>query len=320
MGKYVVRRLLQAVPLLLVISFVAFAIVQATGDPLSAYTVEAALTSEDIERLRAHYGLDQPMVIQYFYWLRNLLTGDWGTSYHFRQPVLNLVLGRLPNTLVLVVIAYSIVLVSSIILGVLTAVRQYSIFDHIVTGLSFIGIATPSFWLGLMLIIVFAVQFRNAGLPYVPTGGMYDPRVGTSVPQVLWHAILPSFTLAFVITARYIRYIRSSILEQLHLDYVRTARSKGLGERLVLFRHVFRNALLPLITLGALDIPILLSGTIVIEAIFNWPGMGRLFWASAERADMPVLMAIMVLVAALTVVCNLVADILYGVVDPRIKY
>ena len=312
--------MIEAVPLLLIISFVGFAIVQATGDPLAAYTVDASLTSDDIARLRRQYGLDRPVPLQYLSWLGNMLTGDWGTSYYTREDVVDMVLDRLPNTLILVGIAYTVILAAAIVLGLVSAVRQYSLLDHLITGASFVGIAIPSFWLGLMLIIVFSVRFKAAGLPYFPVGGMFDQRVGETVPQVLWHAVLPALTLAVVITARYVRYIRSEILEQIQLDYVRTARSKGLGERIVIRRHVFKNALLPLITLVALDVPSLLSGAIVIESIFAWPGMGRLFWSAAERTDIPVLMATMLLVAVLTVVANLVADVLYAVVDPRIRY
>jgi peptide/nickel transport system permease protein len=311
---------LQAVPLLLIISFVAFAIVQATGDPLAAYTVDASLTSDDIARLRAKYGLDRPLPMQYLSWLKNMATGNWGTSYFTRENVVDMVFDRLPNTLLLVSISYTLILSSAIVLGIVGAIRQYSALDHLITGLSFVGIAIPSFWLGLMLIVVFSVRFKSAGLPYFPVGGMYDQRVGETIPQVLWHAVLPSITLAVVITARYVRYIRSAVLEQIQLDYVRTARSKGLLERTVMRRHVFKNALLPLITLIALDVPTLLSGAIVTETIFAWPGMGRLFWSAAERTDIPVVMAIMLMVATLTVLANLVADVLYAVVDPRIRY
>ena len=320
MTAYLVRRLIQAVPLLLIISFISFAIVQATGDPLAAYTVDASLTSDDIARLRERYGLDRPMPLQYLSWLGNMLSGDWGVSYYTRENVVDMVLDRLPNTLLLVGIAYTVILISAVALGILSAVRQYSWLDHLITGASFVGIAIPSFWLGLMLIVVFSVQFKAAGWPYFPVGGMYDQRVGETLPQVLWHAVLPATTLAVVITARYVRYIRSAILEQVAVDYVRTARAKGLPERTVMLRHIFKNALLPLITLIALDVPSLLSGAIVIETIFAWPGMGRLFWSAAERTDIPVLMATMLLVAVLTVIANLVADALYAVADPRIRY
>jgi peptide/nickel transport system permease protein len=320
MTAYVVRRLIQAVPIILIVSIVGFAIIQATGDPLAAYTVDASLTGDDIARLRAKYGLDQPVPVQYLNWLKNLLTGDWGRSFYTKKPVIEMVFDWLPNTILLASVSYSMTLTVAIVLGIITAVRQYSLFDHIVTGISFVGIATPSFWMGLMLIFILAVRPKAAGLPYLPVGGMFDPRVGETLPQVLWHVILPAFTLSFVMTASYIRYIRSSILEELHLDYVRTARSKGLKERIVFVRHVLKNALLPLLTLIGLSIPSLLSGTIVIESMFAWPGMGRLFWRAAERVDIPILMALLMLVSVLTVLSSIVTDILYAAVDPRIRY
>jgi peptide/nickel transport system permease protein len=320
MTSFVARRVLQAIPLLILISLIAFAMIQASGDPLAAYTVDASLSSDDIERLRRFYGLDAPVPIQYFNWVRNMLSGNWGTSYYTRESVLDMIRNRLPNTMLLVAISYVITLTLGIVIGITTAIRRYSAFDHVVTGITFVGIAIPSFWLGLLLIIVFSVQFRNWGLPYFPVGGMFDHRVGWSVGQVLWHAVLPATTLSVVMTAKYVRYIRSTIIEQLHLDYVRTARSKGISERGILSRHVLKNALLPLITLIALDVPLLLSGTIVIETVFAWPGMGRLFWSAAERADLPILMATMLFVSLVTVVSNLVADVLYGAVDPRIRY
>lgn len=320
MARYILRRLAQTIPLLFLISILGFGIIQATGDPLAAYTMEAALSREDIARLRAYYGLDQPIYVQYANWLKNLATGNWGTSYVAHKPVSELIAQRLPNTLILVAAAYGIILTVSIGLGIYTAVHQYSIADHLVTGLAFVGIATPSFWLGLLLLIVFAVGTRNVGLPYFPAGGMYDLAVGPTVPQVLWHLVLPAVTLATVVTAGYIRYIRAAMLEVLHQDYIRTAYAKGLRDSVILRRHAFKNASLALVTLIALDLPRFLSGSIVVEAMFAWPGMGRLFWEHAERTDIPVLMAIMLFTATLVVLFNLLADIAYAYLDPRIRF
>jgi len=317
---YIIRRLIQAVPIIMIVSIVGFAIIQATGDPLAAYTVDSSLTKDDIARLRAKYGLDQPVPVQYLNWLKNMLIGDWGRSYYTKMEVKALVFDWLPNTILLAGVSYIMTLSMSTVLGIVTAVRQYSLFDHVITAISFVGIATPSFWMGLMLIIVLAVRPKAAGLPYLPVGGMFNPRVGESLPQVVWHVILPAFTLSFVMTASYIRYIRSSVLEELHLDYVRTARSKGLKERVIFARHVLKNALLPLLTLIGLSVPSLLSGTIVIEAMFAWPGMGRLFWQAAERVDIPVLMALLMFVSVMTVLSSIVTDILYAAADPRIRY
>jgi peptide/nickel transport system permease protein len=320
MRTYILKRVIQAIPLLFLISFIVFLSIQATGDPLAAYTVDASLTSDDIARLKAKYGLDQPVPIQYLNWLKNMVTGNWGTSYFTRESVVDMFLERLPNTLILFAVSYTFILVVALILGILTAVRQYSLFDYSVTALSFLGIATPSFWLGLMLIYLFAVRLKTWGLPSLPVGGMYDLSEGKTLAEVSRHVILPAVTLSVVVCARYVRYIRSSILEQLQLDYVRTASAKGLRSRTVLFRHILKNVLLPLITLVGLDLPNFLSGTIVIESIFAWPGVGRLFWSAAERTDIPVLMAIMLFVAVMTVLFNLIADIFYAVVDPRISY
>ncbi len=320
MRTYILKRVIQAIPLLFLISFIVFLSIQATGDPLAAYTVDASLTSDDIARLKAKYGLDQPVPIQYLNWLKNMATGNWGTSYFTRESVVDMFLERLPNTLILFAVSYGLILVVALILGILTAVRQYSLFDYSVTALSFLGIATPSFWLGLMLIYLFAVRLKTWGLPSLPVGGMYDLSEGKTLAEVSRHVILPAVTLSVVVCARYVRYIRSSILEQLQLDYVRTASAKGLRSRTVLFRHILKNVLLPLITLVGLDLPNFLSGTIVIESIFAWPGVGRLFWSAAERTDIPVLMAIMLFVAVMTVLFNLIADIFYAVVDPRISY
>ncbi len=320
MRTYILKRVIQAIPLLLLISFIVFLSIQATGDPLAAYTVDASLTADDIARLKAKYGLDQPVPIQYMNWLKNMATGNWGTSYFTRENVVDMFLERLPNTLILFAVSYVIILVVALMLGILTAVRQYSIFDYTVTALSFLGIATPSFWLGLMLIYMFAVRLKAWGLPSLPVGGMYDLSTGKTLAEVTRHVILPATTLSVVVCARYVRYIRSSILEQLQLDYVRTATAKGLPNRMVFYRHVLKNVLLPLVTLIGLDLPNFLSGTIVIESIFAWPGVGRLFWSAAERTDIPVLMAVMLFVAVMTVLFNLIADIFYAVVDPRISY
>ena len=316
----VVIRLLQAIPLILIISFVGFLVIQATGDPLAAFTVEADLTADDIQRLKAKYGLDKPKPIQYLNWLKHMLTGDWGFSYYTREPVAEMVLSRLPNTLILMGFSYVAILILGVTLGVLSAVYQYSIFDHIVTGISFLGIAAPSFWLALMLIYLFAVQFMQWGLPSLPVSGMFEFEVGKTFWQVVTHVILPATALATVVTARYIRFVRAEMLEKINMDFVRTARAKGISRTTVLFKHVLPNALLPLITLIGLDIPNFMSGTIVIETVFSWPGMGRLFWSAAERTDIPVLMATMMLVAVLTVSTQLLADLFYGLVDPRISY
>ena len=320
MGRYIARRAIEALPLLLLVSIILFSIIQLTGDPLAAYTVDSTLTGDDLVRLRHYYGLDQPVPLQYLRWLGNVLSGNWGTSFVSNVPVVELIAQRLPNTLLLVASSYSIILVAAIVLGTYTAVHQYSAFDHVVTSLAFVGISVPSFWLGLLLLIFFAVQTRNMGLPYFPAGGMYDLAIGPTVPQVLWHLVLPSVTLATVVAASYIRYVRASMLEVIRQDYVRTARAKGLAEAVMLRRHAFKNAAIPLVTLIGLDLPRFLSGSVVVESIFAWPGMGRLFWEEAQRTDIPVLMAVLTFTSVLVVVFNLLADVAYAYLDPRIRY
>jgi peptide/nickel transport system permease protein len=319
-GRYVARRAIEAIPLLVLISVILFSIIQISGDPLAAYTVDSTLTSEDILRLRHYYGLDQPVPIQYLRWLGSVLTGDWGTSFISNVPVTQLIAQRLPNTVLLVATAYSIVLAAAVVLGTYTAVHQYSAIDHLVTTLAFVGISIPSFWLGLLLLIFFAVGTRNLGLPYFPAGGMYDLAIGPTIPQILWHLVLPAVTLATVVAAGYIRYVRASMLEVIGQDYVRTARAKGVGEALVLRRHAFKNAAIPLVTLMGLDLPRFLSGSVVVESIFAWPGMGRLFWEEAQRTDIPVVMAVLMFTSVLVVIFNLLADIGYAYLDPRIRY
>jgi peptide/nickel transport system permease protein len=319
-GRYIARRATEALPLLLLVSMILFGMIQLTGDPLAAYTVDSTITAEDMVRLRHFYGLDQPVPIQYLRWLGNILTGNWGTSFVSNVTVAQLIAQRLPNTLLLVFSAYSIILIVAVVVGTYTAVHQYSPIDHLVTTLAFVGISVPSFWLGLLLLIFFAVQTRNLGLPYFPAGGMYDLAVGPTLPQVAWHLVLPAITLATVVVASYIRYVRASMLEVIRQDYVRTARAKGLSEAVLLRRHAFKNAAIPLVTLIGLDMPRFLSGSVVVESIFAWPGMGRLFWEEAQRTDIPVLMAVLMFTSLLVVVFNLLADIVYAFLDPRIRY
>lgn len=316
MGRYVVRRLINALPLLLGISVISFGILKlAPGGPLAAYEANPTVTAEDIERLRKAFGLDEPLHLQYLSWITRFVTGDWGYSYAYSQPVLDLVFERLPNTVYLMATVALVVLLISIPVGVMTAVRQYSWFDHIVTGSTFAFLSTPTFWLGLLLIIVFGLQLR-----WFPLGGMYTPDRPFSVLDRLHHLVLPVATLSLVQIGSYTRYLRASMLETLNQEFVRTAHAKGLAERLVVMRHALKNAAIPLVTVAALDLPDLFVGALVTEQIFGWPGMGRLFWDAATRFDYPVLMGILAVSSALIILANLIADVLYGVLDPRIRY
>ena len=316
MGRYIVRRLVQAVPLLLAISVAAFAIIKAQpGGPLAAYEGNPDFTEADRVRLEHAFGLDQPLPLQYLSWLGNFLRFDWGYSFASHQPVLTLIGERLPNTLYLMGTVFVVVLLIAIPIGVLTAVRQYSWFDHVVTGTIFTFLSTPTFWLGLLLIIVFGLQLR-----LLPLGGMQTLGAQFDLGDRLKHLILPVATIALVQMGGHVRFLRASMLETIGQDYMRTARAKGLAERVVILRHALKNAAIPLVTIIALDMPELFVGALVTEQIFGWPGMGRLFWDAATRSDYPVLQGILAVSSTLIVIANLFADVMYGWLDPRIRF
>jgi peptide/nickel transport system permease protein len=316
MGRYVVRRLLQALPLLLAISAVSFTILKVTpGGPLAAYEGNPNFTDADRERLEHAFGLDQPIPIQYIAWLGQFLTGDWGYSFAAHQPVLMLIGERLPNTVYLMGTVFVTVLLLAIPIGVIAAVKQYSWFDHLVTGSTFAFLSTPTFWLGLLLIIVFGLQLR-----LFPLGGIQTAGKPFDVFDRLHHLVLPVATIALVQLGSHVRYLRASMLETIGQDYMRTARAKGLAERIVVLRHGLKNAAIPLVTVVALDVPELFVGALVTEQIFGWPGMGRLFWDAATRSDYPVIMGILTVSSTLIVLANLFADVVYGYLDPRIRF
>lgn len=316
MGRYVARRLVQAVPLLLGITVIAFAVLKATpGGPLAAYEANPSVTPADLARLEHALGLDQPIPIQYASWLGHFLTGDWGYSLATSQPVLRMIGERLPNTLWLMTTVYVVTLLIALPIGVLTAVKQYSWFDHVVTGATFAAFSMPTFWLGLLLIILFGLTFRM-----LPLGGMLAPGAPFTVGDLARHLVLPVATLSLVGVGTYVRFLRASMLETTGQDYMRTARSKGLAERQVISRHALKNAAIPFVTVAALDLPELFGGALVTEQIFGWPGMGRLFYDSVTRYDYPVLMGILAISATFVVLANLLADVLYGYLDPRIRY
>jgi peptide/nickel transport system permease protein len=320
MGQYIARRLLQAIPLLFLISLLAFMMIRLSGDPMSMYAQGSALTAEDRDRIMKQHGWDKPKPVQYLYWLRDVVQGDLGSSLYTYQPVTQMIWERLPNTLILMGTVFVVTLAVSIPLAILSALRQYSKLDYLITGASFLAFALPTFWLGLVCIMIFAVKFKEWGLPYLPAGGMYDLVEGPSLGGLLKHLILPAFVLSIVSTASYIRYLRASMLEVLHDDYIRTARAKGLPEGAVTWRHAFRNALIPLVTLITMNIPLIFSGALITEQVFAWPGMGRLFVDHANRGDYPVLMGLVLTVSVLVIVFNLVADVVYAWIDPRIRY
>lgn len=323
MSKYLIRRLLQAIPLLLVISVILFALINAVpGGLLTAYENMDDITPEDYARLRAKYGYDESVATKYVKWLRNVTTGDWGTSFVSKRPVIQEIKDRLPNTLLLMGLAFVVTLLIAVPLGIFSALKQYTFFDHILTALAFAGQSLPVFWFGLLLIIVFAVELQNPGTgkPLLPGAGMSTPGAPFSLADRAAHLILPVTMLSAVSAAGYMRYMRSSMLDVINQDYVRTAHGKGLAASTVIYRHALRNALIPLITLIALDLPTLFNGAIFTETIFAWPGMGRLFLDSAFKTDYPMLMALLMINTVLIVASNLLADVVYAFLDPRIRY
>ena len=335
MIRYIIRRLLQAIPLLLLVSIVMFVLVNlAPGGPLAGHSKSRRMKPERAERLRHQLGLDQPLHVQYLVWLvgndwlqedgvrRGVLRGDFGFSFQTRRPVLTEIWQRLPNTVYLMGVAFIVIYILSVPIGVISAIKQYSVFDIAVTTVSFMGQSIPEFWFGLILIIVFYGILINpfTGESLLPSGGMATLGVGFDLWDRIKHLILPVSMLTLTWVAWYSRFLRSSMLEVVNMDYIRTARAKGLTERVVLYRHALKNAALPLITLAALDLPYLFAGALYTEILFAWPGMGRLYYQSAIKRDYPVLMAVLIIEAALIVLSNLLADIAYAIVDPRVRY
>lgn len=316
MTAYIVRRLLQGVFILVIISTVAFGLTRLSSDPMAQYTL-GRISAEDRARIRANLGLDQPLPVQYFRWLALAVRGDFGYSITNRQPVAELIMQRLPQTLVLMVTAEIVIIVLSALLGIYSAVKQYSLFDNVLTALSFVGYSLPIFFIALILMFVFAVKFKSLGLPYLPTGA--DVWDFGDMGELAVHLVLPVASLAIIQVAGYTRFLRSSMLEVLSQDYIRTARAKGLVERVVVTNHALKNAALPLVTLIGLDIPFLLGGAIVTETVFSWPGMGRLFWQQAGRGDYPTVMAILLIVATAVVLFQILTDVAYTFIDPRIR-
>jgi len=319
MGPYIIRRILQTIPLLLGISVITFLVINATGSPLSGLVLDPRVRPEDIANLEASLGLDKPMHERYFYWLSNVVQGDFGNSLANRMPVLDRILAVLPNTLKLNIAALTLALVVSIPISVYAAIRRNSFFDRAANLMAVAGWAIPTVWLGLMLILLFAVKFREWGLPYLPVGGQSDLRGGGGIWDQIEHMILPVIALAIPSMAVWIVYIRASMLEVIQQDYIRTAKAKGLSEQTVNLRHGFRNALLPLITIVGLEIPAIFGGSLIIENVFAWNGMGRLTIDAVNERDYTVVMGTTILFSVLVVLGNLVADILYSIADPRIR-
>jgi peptide/nickel transport system permease protein len=311
--KYVLGRLLAAIPTLFGVTVIAFLIVHLIpGDP-----VMVMFGSEPdpivMERLRALYGLDKPLPVQYFTWLKNMLSGNMGHSIRLNQPIIEMIAERLPRTLILTISATVLSLLIALPAGVLAAYRQNSWLDLSITGGSLLGMATPGFWQGIMLLILFAVYW-----PILPLGGWADP--GVDFPGFLARLVLPSITLGTSLAAVSTRILRSSMLEVLKMEYVTVARAKGLHERRVILKHALRNALIPTLTVVAMQIGYLMGGTIVIERVFAYPGLGLLLLSAVQERDYPLIQAQILVFASFFVAVNLITDLFYSLIDPRIRY
>jgi len=313
---YLSRRLLQTVPLLFGISIVLFAVIQAAPGGPEASLLETGrfIDPEVIEAYRQRLGVDQPIPVQYLRWLSAVLVGDLGVSFSTTRPVVEMIAERLPATLILMGSAFVLAAVVAAFLGIAGAVRPHTALDHAGTTLSFVGLAMPVFWFALILQLVFAV--RLGWLPVAGTQTVGD----TSFGDRLLHLVLPAVVLSFRYIAGWSRYLRASLASELRADYIRTARAKGLPERTVVGVHAVRNALIPVVSIMALNLADLFSGAVITETVFAWPGIGRMFVQAMFSRDYPLLMGILLLGSTMVVVFNLVADVVYGALDPRIRY
>lgn len=305
MLAYVIRRLVQSIVVLLGISLIVFVALHLTGNPAAAMLRGGNPTKQDIIAMEHQLGLDKPLPVQYLIFLKDAVHGDLGTSYYYQAPALSLVLERLPATLVLTLSALAVSLVIAFPLGVLSAVHRNGIIDFFSRVFALVGISLPNFWLGIMLILIFSV--RLGWLPPSGSGGIQ-------------HLILPAVTLGLILTGITTRLIRSSVLEVINQDYVRTARAKGLPYLRVLTKHVVRNALLPVVTYIGLQFGTLLGGAVIIEQVFSWPGVGQLSLGAVNQGDYPVVQAGVLVLAGLIILVNLAVDLSYGFIDPRIHY
>jgi peptide/nickel transport system permease protein len=314
MLRYLLGRIGQSAILLLGVSVIGFALMHlAPGGPLALYTLNPTVTAQDIARVKVQFGLDQPVYVQYVKWAAGMATGNWGYSFFGGQQVREIVVDRLPATFELMGSALALALVIGVFIGVLSAVRRGSIFDYASAVAAMLALSLPSFWFGLLAIFVFAQT-----LGWLPAGGIAGTG-GGGIADRLEHLLLPMLVIAFVLVAQWSRYTRSTMLDILDQDFVRTARAKGLGGPRVLINHALRAALVPLVTLMGLQLPLLVGGALVAETVFSWPGMGLLFVNALGTRDYPVLMAILMVGALVVVMGNLLADILVTLVDPRVR-
>jgi peptide/nickel transport system permease protein len=323
MIRYILKRLLQSIPLLLgILTATFFMIHLAPGDPMDMYLEpqrQRQMDPEVIALIRKRYGLDQPVYVQYVKWVANVARGDFGESFRYRRPVRGMLAEAIPYTLQLTVLALLLDALVGIALGIISAVKQYSALDKTVTIGSLIVYAIPGFWLALMLVLVFSVQLN--WFPTSQTRSMdYDLlSAGQQVLDRLWHLVLPVFVMGVASAAGTARYMRNRLLEVLNEEYVVAARARGFPEHVVIVKHAVRNALIPIVTIYGLSLPFLLGGATIIESIFAWPGMGRLTVEAVGGRDYPIIMATTMIAATLTVLGNLLADVALTVVDPRVS-
>jgi peptide/nickel transport system permease protein len=310
-----VWRIVHSIPLVIGVSIIGFAIMHlAPGGPLAVYTLNPTITVTDIERIRVALGLDQPVHLQYLSWAKAMFTGTWGFTFFGGRPVLDVIVERLPATMILMGTSLALSVVIGTLIGMLGAVRRNSLFDYLATTGAMFALSFPTFWFGLMAIYLFAIE-----LHWLPSGGMFELGEEGNPWDLLRHLVLPVMVLTLVLVATWSRYARSSFLEVVQQDYIRTARAKGAGGRRILVWHAAPNAVIPLIALLGVQLPTLFSGALVAETIFSWPGMGRLFVDALNMKEYPILMGMIMFTALFVILGNLLADIAVALIDPRVK-
>ena len=316
MFRYILKRLLYAIPVFLGITFVIYTLINlAPGGPLSVLAASGEMSLSDLEALKISMGLDKPIVIRYFIWLGDLLHGDFGISYRTSQEVSLMISQRIMPSLMLTGTGILAAMLVGVPLGIISAYKPNSVWDHISTFISFIGASVPNFFLSLLLIYVLAVKLK-----WFPTSGMQSSGMSGNLLDLLHHLALPAFVCGIQPIGNYIKQTRSSVLEVLNEEYIKTARSKGLTNVVIVLKHAFRNALIPIVTTISLSIPFLIGGAVVIEQIFAWPGIGSLMITAITSRDYPVIMGVAVLICGVVLVANLILDLIYAALDPRIKF
>ena len=316
MFRYILKRLLYAIPVFLGITFVIYTLINlAPGGPLSVLAASGEMSLSDLEALKISMGLDKPIVIRYFIWLGDLLHGDFGISYRTSQEVSLMISQRIMPSLMLTGTGILAAMLVGVPLGIISAYKPNSVWDHISTFISFIGASVPNFFLSLLLIYVLAVKLK-----WFPTSGMQSSGMSGNLLDLLHHLALPAFVCGIQPIGNYIKQTRSSVLEVLNEEYIKTARSKGLTNVVIVLKHAFRNALIPIVTTISLSIPFLIGGAAVTEQIFAWPGIGSLMITAITSRDYPVIMGVAVLICGVVLVANLILDLIYAALDPRIKF